>query len=138
MKRILEIDLDILEDAVPSLSKRMKFMQTVKEYNCIINEALSESEDKDESSGELSDELSESNKDELNKDDSELDEDESDGSDRSGDVEIREKNPYNSYVSERFNVIKELNPGLTNPDIFRLLTIEWKNSPMNPKNNCEI
>ncbi|CAG8785659.1 104_t:CDS:1, partial [Acaulospora morrowiae] len=140
MKRTLEIDLDILEDVVPSLSKRTKFMQMVEEYNHMINEGvLSESEDEDELSDDLSDESNEeSNKDELKENDSELDEDESDGSDRSGDVKIQERKPYNNYMSERFHVVKESNPELTNQDIFRLLAIEWKNSPTNPKNNCKI
>ncbi|CAG8539553.1 16867_t:CDS:2, partial [Acaulospora morrowiae] len=116
MKRTLEIDFDTIERVIPSSSKRVKFMQQVKEYNDMIN-------------GKGKDELKKNNS------DSELDKNELDGNDESGNIKIQEGKPYNSFVKERFNDVKELNPELTNQDIFRLLAIEWKSSSMNPKND---
>ncbi|CAG8745799.1 84_t:CDS:1, partial [Acaulospora morrowiae] len=135
MKRTLEIDFDTIERVIPNLSKRVKFMQQVKEYNDMINGKglfVSENElDKDESSEDKSSE-DESSEDELSEDElsedelseNELKKDSEDESD--GNTKIREGKPYNSFVKERFNDVKELNPELTNQDIFRLLAIEWK------------
>ncbi|CAG8554316.1 35_t:CDS:2, partial [Acaulospora morrowiae] len=122
--RILEIDPDILENVIRDSNKRIKFMKNVKIYNDLIGEKnLSTSEDESSesiSSGDVSSDSS--SNDELDEDN--LNESGSNEDDKSNGVKTREKKPYNNFVSIRYKDISELNPELSNQDIFKRIAEE--------------